>query len=107
MTETEYASVSTASRAAFYLKNLLCECQHSTSYVNMGDDNLSALTQGAHKSVYQKIKNIAIRYHYMKSPVNDEFVRLSLLKTKCNYADMLAKACDSTTFKHPIYLLLQ
>lgn len=95
-----------AGRSALYFRNLLRECQFSTSYVNIVGDSLSALTLGARKSVHQRTKHIDVRYHFIRNLVNDKILKLIYINTRFNYADMLTKACDSITFKHLINLLL-
>lgn len=106
LTEAEYVSMGAAGRSALYFRNLLRECQFSTSYVNIVGDSLSALTLGARKSVHQRTKHIDVRYHFIRNLVNDKILKLIYINTRFNYADMLTKACDSITLKHLINLLL-
>ncbi len=96
--EAEYVALSDAARTGVYVMNLLNEIGFPCSYINCASDNLSALTLSAHKASHQKTKHIAVRFHFIRTLVEQKVIKLNYVNTKVNIADILTKATDRTTF---------
>ena len=104
-TESEYVALAESAKSGLYFNNLLKEINLTTSYVNLCGDNLSALTLSAHKAVHQKTKHIDVKYHFLRSMVDNKDMKLNYVNTKFNIADILTKTVDTTTFSTILNLI--
>ena len=104
-TESEYISLSEASKNGSYFKNILCELGYNIKYIEICGDNMSSLTLSSHQTAHQKTKHIDVRYHYLRNLVTNKFAKLNYINTKDNVADILTKPVDSTTFNHLVSII--
>jgi len=91
-TEAEYVRATPAVQEIIWLRDLLCELRianTSLSPLNMDNRGAISLTRGAGDS--NQMKHIDIRYHFIRSHVEDKHIKVQYLPTDKMIADILMK----------------
>lgn len=104
-TESEYVALSEGMKDGLSFKNLLSEMKIKINFIDAASDNCSALTLAAHNTLHKRTKHIDIKYHYIRSLVDNKTVKLNYINTKVNIADILTKFLDTTTFEELIKII--
>lgn len=97
-TESEYISITEASKEAIYLQGLLEEMELSgmggiTLYV----DNRGAQLLAGNSMFHPRTKHMDVRYHFIRDVVSDNKVVLEHISTTQMAADVLTKSLPNST----------
>ena len=79
------------------LKDMTVEVQHKTVLLNA--DNQGAIALAKNPVYHQRSKLIDIRYHFVRSEVQNGFIQLQYIPLENNVADMFTKALSSVKLK--------
>lgn len=63
-------------------------------------DNTNAIDISKNPVMHSKIKNIAIKYHYLREQVHEKEVMLEYIPTKEKVADIFTKPLQKDTFDY-------
>ncbi|CAH2083465.1 unnamed protein product [Euphydryas editha] len=92
-TEAEYMAICEASKEAIYLRNLLLELNcRNESPILLLNDNQSAKKLAKNYVFHKRSKHIDVRYHFVRTAVENKYVLLNYLNTKDMPADILTKS---------------
>ena len=94
-TEAEYMAMSDASRQMIWLSSALTELKQNYKPVLHADSN-GAIDLAKNQKVSQRSKYIDIRYHFIRSHINNTF-ELEYIPSGDNLADLLTKALTKQT----------
>lgn len=100
-TEAEYMAICEAAKEAIYLKNLLCElkCRNELP-VCLYNDNQSAQKLTKNSVFHKRSKHIDVRYHFVRTAVENNSVQINYLNTNDMPADILTKSlCPQKHYK--------
>ena len=95
--EAEYMALSLACQEALFLKQLLNDLdvkQHDQ--VTLFGDNQGAISLSKNNMSTQRSKHIDIRYHFVRSTINDGHLILLHVPTDQNFADVFTKPFGKT-----------
>jgi hypothetical protein len=106
-TEAEYIALSTAARALLSMRELLTEI---TKYLNITtnapiihctlfEDNVGAETLAKAPKMNARTKHIAIKYHFFRSAVKKNILRITRVDTKKQEADIFTKPTPLSTLE--------
>jgi len=98
--EAEYVSLSDASRELVYIYNVLRELNvlDQDGPLPLLSDSSAALAMARNKGVNHRTKHIELRYHFIRSLIDDKKVDVEKIDTDDNPADLLTKATGKETF---------
>ena len=100
-TEAEYVGATPAVQEIIWLRDLLCELgvtDSSPSLLNMDNRGAVSLTRGAGDS--NRTKHIDIRYHFIRSHVEQKRIRIQYLPTDEMVTDILTKNLGRLKHEH-------
>ncbi|XP_037942820.1 secreted RxLR effector protein 161-like [Teleopsis dalmanni] len=97
-TESEYMAISEATKEALYLKAVLDDVSVTSKTIEIFNDNQSAQKLTESFRYHPRTKHIDIRYHFIRSNVNDGTIKIKYMPTEEMPADVLTKGL--TTEKH-------
>ena len=99
-TEAEYISSSLAAQEAVWLRRLFRGIGVNVSRpMSSNEDNLGALNLANNSSFHARTKHIDIRFHFIRSMVENKEIEINYCSTKEILADILTKGPDRTTFQ--------
>lgn len=92
-TEAEYMAICEATKEATYLKNLLFElkCRNELP-VCLYNDNQSAQKLAKNCVFHRRSKHIDVRFHFVRTAVENNIVKIDYLNTNDMPADILTKS---------------
>jgi hypothetical protein len=100
-TEAEYVGATPAVQEVIWLRDLLCELKmtdSSPSILNMDNRGAAILTHGTGDS--HRTKHIDIRYHFIRSHVEQKRIKVDYLPTDKMIADILTKNLGRTKHEY-------
>jgi hypothetical protein len=100
-TEAEYVGATPAVQEVIWLRDLLCELKmtdSSPSILNMDNRGATILTHGTGDS--HRTKHIDIRYHFIRSHVEQKRIKVDYLPTDEMIADILTKNLGRTKHEY-------
>ena len=102
--ESEYIAASSAAKEVMFQQMLLSEICENVIPGVIYEDNEGAIFLSKNKQVSQRTKHIDVRYHFLRDFTwkgNNSCEKGKLMKVdgKLNYADLMTKNTDGTTFK--------
>jgi len=86
------------------LKDMTFETVHETVVLNV--DSQSAMALAKNPVYHQKSKHIDIRYHFVRSEVQNGFVELQYIPSENNVADMFTNALSSVKLKQFVPVIM-
>ena len=99
-TEAEYVSLSIATQEAVWLRRLFRDIGANVSRpMCLNEDNLGALNLAKNSSFHARTKHIDIRFHFIRSMVDNKEIKINYCSTKEMIADVLTKGLDRTSFQ--------
>jgi len=106
--EAEYMSMCAAVQEAKFLTQLLKDMTGKVvnETVNLNVDSQSAISLARNHVFHQRSKHIDIRYHFVRSEVENGFVQLQYVPSENNIADMFTKALSRVKLKQFIPAIL-
>lgn len=90
-TEADYVAVTEASEELIWLQGLLTELGFMQEKSVLYSDNQSAIHLAKNSAFHSRTKHIGLRYHFIRSLLEDEVLTLSKIQGSENPADMLTK----------------
>ena len=99
-TEAEYIAINSVSKEAVYIKNLMTELDvYNQAKFPIYTDNQGALALAQNPVFHERTKHIAVKYHYIRSLLEEGVIDLVYINTKDQKADGLTKALDKIKFR--------
>ncbi|KAE8697282.1 omega-6 fatty acid desaturase, endoplasmic reticulum isozyme 1 [Hibiscus syriacus] len=93
-TKAEYVVVTEASKEMVWLQSFLEELDKKQENNVLYCDSQSVIHLAKNLSFHSKTKHIQLRYHFIRSLLEDEILKLEKISGAQNPADMLTKTCD-------------
>jgi hypothetical protein len=90
-TEAEYVAVTEASKELIWLQGLLTELGFMQEKCALYSDSQSAIHLARNSAFHSRTKHIGLRYHFIRSLLEDEVLTLIKIQGSKNPADMLTK----------------
>jgi hypothetical protein len=90
-TEAEYVVVTEASKEMIWLQRFMEELGKKQENNRLYCDNESAIHLANNSTFHSKTKHIQLRYHFIRSILEDGHLKLEKIHTSQNPADMLTK----------------
>lgn len=90
-TEAEYVAVTEASKELIWLQGLLTELGFIQEKSVLHSDSQSAIHLAKNSAFHSRTKHIDLRYHFIRSLLEDEMLTLEKIQGSKNPADMLTK----------------
>ncbi|BBH04062.1 Toll-Interleukin-Resistance domain family protein [Prunus dulcis] len=90
-TEAEYVAVTEASKEMIWLQGLLTELGFKQEKNVLHSDSQSAIHLAKNSAFHSRTKHIGLRYHFIRSLLEDEVLTLEKIQGSKNPADMLTK----------------
>ena len=98
-TEAEYLVVIEACKELIWLKGLMKELGKEQEDCILFSNNQSAIHLSNNSVFHSRMKHIDIKYHFIRSLLEEDQLRLEKIHTKENPADMLTKAVNIEKLK--------
>ena len=90
-TEAEYVAVTKASKEMIWLQGLLTELGFKHEKNVLHSDSQSAIHLAKNSAFHSRTKHIELRYHFIRSLLEDDVLILEKIQGSKNPADMLTK----------------
>jgi hypothetical protein len=90
-TKAEYVAVTEASKELIWLQGLLTELGFMQEKSALYSDSQSAIHLSRNSAFHSRTKHIGLRYHFIRSLLEDEVITLIKIQGSKNPADMLTK----------------
>ena len=107
--EAEYMSLAAAQEAKFlfqFLEGVLDTSRNVFRSVTLYCDNQGALALAKNPVPHQRSKHIDIKYHYVRSEIQRQFLHIVYVTSKDNLADIFTKPVPGPRMKAFIALIL-
>ena len=88
-TEAEYIAATEASKEMLWMKRFLLELGLSQLAYVVFCDSQSAMDLSKNSMYHSRTKHIDVRYHWLRSTIEDQLLQLTKIHTDKNVADML------------------
>ena len=103
-TEAEYIALTEAAKEASWLRTLYMEIRSRLNIekvslqgsIPIHADNQASIHMAKIPRFHERTKHIGIRYHYVRTAIEDGLISLSYIPTTENPADILTKALPRT-----------
>jgi hypothetical protein len=97
---SQYIATSTAATQALWLSKLLAEVLgRHVEVVELKVDSKSALALAKNPVFHERSKHIRIKYHFIRSCLEDGSIKAEYIFTTDQLADILTKSLDKTKFE--------
>jgi hypothetical protein len=90
-TEAEYVAATEASKEMIWLQRFMEELGKKQENSRLYCDSQSAIHLAKNSAFHSKTKHIQLRYHFIRSTLEDGQLKLEKIHTSQNPADMLTK----------------
>jgi hypothetical protein len=90
-TEVEYVAATEASKEMIWLQSLMEELGKKQENSRLYCDSESAIHLAKKSTFHLKTKHIQLRYHFIRSALEDGHLKLEKIHTSQNFADMSTK----------------
>ena len=90
-TEAEYVAATEACKEMIWLKNLMEELGKEQDSCQLFSDSQSAIHLVKNSAFHSRTKHIDVKYHFIRSLLEEEQFTLEKIHTKNNPADMMTK----------------
>ncbi|CAN1807780.1 Retrovirus-related Pol polyprotein from transposon TNT 1-94 [Linum perenne] len=98
-TEAEYVAITEASKEMIWLQGLLAELGFEQTKNTLYCDSQSAIHLAKNSAFHSRTKHIGLRYHFVRSLLEDNVLKLEKIAGSKNPADMLTKAVTTEKLK--------
>ncbi|KAE8695859.1 U-box domain-containing protein 31 [Hibiscus syriacus] len=98
-TEAEYVAVTEASKEMVWFQSFLEELGKKQENIVLYCDSQSAIHLAKNPSFHSRTKHIQLRYHFIRSLLEDGILKLEKISRAQNPADMLTKAVTTDKLK--------
>ena len=90
-TEAEYVALTEASKEMIWLQGIVVELGLNQGMNVLYSDSQSAIHLARNSAFHSRTKHIGLRYHFIRSLLEDEVLNLVKIEGSKNPADMLTK----------------
>ncbi|KAH9301073.1 hypothetical protein KI387_012656, partial [Taxus chinensis] len=90
-TETEYVAATEASKKMIWSQQFLEELGHKQEEGKMHSDSQSAIHLAKKSAFHSRMKHIQLRYHFIRTTLEEEKLKLEKIHTSQNPAYMMTK----------------
>ena len=98
--EAEYIAATTASTQALWLARLLGDLLgRDAEAVELRVDSKFALALAKNPVVHERSKHIRIKYHFIRSCLDEESIKAGYINTQDQLADLLTKSLGRVKFQ--------
>ena len=104
-TESEYISLSEASREAVWLKGFVNELGFNQDAIKIYCDSQSAIALAKNAVCHERTKHVQTKYHFVRELITDGWVQVVKIATEYNPADIFTKVLPVGKFKGALDLL--
>ena len=91
-TEAEYVAATEASKEMIWMQRFMEELEKKQEDCKLYNDSQSAIHLAKNSAFHSRTKHIQLRYHFIRSVLEDGQLKLEKIHTSQNPADMLTKA---------------
>ncbi|GJZ55747.1 hypothetical protein Tco_0610940 [Tanacetum coccineum] len=98
-TKAEYISLSGCCTQILWMRSQLTDYGFDYNKIPLYSDSQSAIALSCNTVQHYKTKHIAVRYHFIKTQVENKVVELYFVKTDYKLADIFTKAFARERFK--------
>ncbi|MCO5601386.1 hypothetical protein L7F22_055506 [Adiantum nelumboides] len=99
-TEAEYVATTEASKEALWLMRLVEELGIKSQVPVLHCDSQSAIMLARNPVFHAKTKHIEVKYHFLRSVLDDKIITLVKVHTDDNPADLLTKSLPAERFAY-------
>lgn len=105
--EAEYVAMSKACKMIIHFRHLMDTIyQNQTEATLLFEDSMGAIATSANSKVTPRTKHIDVKYHHVRSLIENKVVAVEYIKTDLQKADILTKSLGAVKFiKNRILLL--
>ena len=89
--EAEYVAATEASKEMIWLQRFMEELGKKQENSRLYSDNQSAIHLANKSTFHLKTKHVHLKYHFIRSVIDEELLKLEKIHTSQNPADMLRK----------------
>ncbi|GJW10582.1 retrotransposon protein, putative, ty1-copia subclass [Tanacetum coccineum] len=104
-TEAEYISLTGCCAQILWMWSELTDYEFDYNKIPLYSDSQSAIALSCNTVQHSRTKHIVVRYHFIKEQVENEVVKLYVVKTDYQLADIFTKALARERFKFLIKCL--
>ena len=104
-TESEYVACTEASKEYIWLTGLMEELGKVKSSGKLWCDSQSAIHLAKNSTFHSRTKHIKVRYHFIRSVLEDGTLSLGKIHTSQNVSDMFRKVVDRMKLNFYSYLI--
>ena len=97
-TEAEYVAAAEAAKEAIWLDRLVTEIGLTHDTVNVHCDSQSALHLAVNQVMDSRVKQIDIKYHFLRQAVSDKMIELVKIDGTLNLVDAFTKVIPLESF---------
>jgi hypothetical protein len=98
-TEAEYVTVTSAAQEALWFQSLLKELGYIQETVIINEDNEACINLANNPQEYKRTRHIQVKYHFIRSLVQDNKIQLKYCKTQDQLADIFTKGNSGQRLK--------
>ncbi|KAH9309120.1 hypothetical protein KI387_037031, partial [Taxus chinensis] len=98
-TEAEYVAATEASKEMIWLQQLLEELGHKQEECKLYSDSQSAIHLAKNSAFHSRMKHIQLRYHFIRTTLEEDKLKLEKIHTSQNPADMMTKVVTRDKLK--------
>lgn len=104
-TEAEYVTVTSAAQEALWFQYLLREIGYNQDTVIIHEDNEACINLSKNPQEYKRTRHIQVKYHFIRSLVKANKIKLQYCNTKNQLADILTKGVNGQRLRQICTLL--
>lgn len=98
-TEAEYVAATEVSKEMIWLQQLLEELGHKQEEGKLRSDSQSVIHLAKNSAIHSITKHIQLRYHFIRTTVEEEKLKLEKIHTSQNPVDMMTKVVTREKLK--------
>ena len=98
-TEAEYVTVTSGAQEALWFNELLKELGYPQETVVIYEDNEACINLSKNPQEYKRTRHIQVKYHFIRSLVQQNKIKLEYCNTKKQLADIFTKGTNGPRLK--------
>ena len=98
-TEAEYVTVTSAAQESLWFQSLLKELGYDQETVILHEDNEACINLTKNPQEYKRTRHIQVKYHFIRSLVKSNKVKLQYIRTNDQLADIFTKGVNGPRLK--------